>query len=297
MNSEMNNSPLELTANTEYPIIKFLVFKNNKSGKITTSDNKDYWINQTCCKIFNDYFKMKNGKITCIYDNRLVYPKLTLITEDEVKFETSLGSNRTKIIQKLKLEIEESNNNSQKQVKSFTFHINYSDNIDLEKEGLYKFSTILVVYNRIILGYEYNEDKYYNLYQFRDYILNNIDKDTASLIKKELKSNQKQSNQSDFIELKADLPDIYTYLYKSKSNSKSNSMNVMNNSMNKVNNSMNKVNNSNKPLGLGIKIDNDRNFQIVNGNLDKTFKRILDISKLSKNNKIIIKDEVTIDFD
>ena len=52
-----------------------------------------------------------------------------------------------------------------------------------------------------------------------------------------------------------------------------------------------------KPLGLGIKIDNDRNFQIVNGNLDKTFKRILDISKLSKNNKIIIKDEVTIDFD
>ena len=275
MNSEINNIiPLELTANTEYPIIKFLVFKNNKSGKITTSDNKEYWINQTCCKIFNDYFKMKNGKITCIYDNRLVYPKLTLITEDEVKFETSLGTNRTKIIQKLKLEIEN---------KSFTFHINYSDNIDLEKEGLYKFSTILVVYNRIILGYEYNEDKYYNLYQFRDYILNNIDKDTASLIKKELKSNQKQSNQSDFIELKADLPDIYTYLYKSKSNSKTNSMNVMNK--------------DNKPLGLGIKIDNDRNFQIVNGNLDKTFKRILDISKLSKNNKIIIKDEVTIDFD
>ena len=275
MNSEMSTSiPLELTANTEYPIIKFLVFKNNKSGKITTSDNKEYWINQTCCKIFNDYFKMKNGKITCIYDNRLVYPKLTLITEDEVKFETSLGTNRTKIIQKLKLEIEN---------KSFTFHINYSDNIDLEKEGLYKFSTILVVYNRIILGYEYNEDKYYNLYQFRDYILNNIDKDTASLIKKELKSNQKQSNQSDFIELKADLPDIYTYLYKSKSNSKSNSTNVMSK--------------DNKPLGLGIKIDNDRNFQIVNGNLDKTFKRILDISKLSKNNKIIIKDEVTIDFD
>lgn len=271
MNSEMNKNmneinnsiPLELSANTEYPIIKFLVFKNNKSGKITTSDNKEYWINQTCCKIFNDYFKMKNGKITCIYDNRLVYPKLTLITEDEVKFETSLGTNRTKIIQKLKLEIEN---------KSFTFHINYSDNIDLEKEGLYKFSTILVVYNRIILGYEYNEDKYYNLYQFRDYILKNIDKDTASLIKKELKSNQKQSNQNDLVELKADLPDIYTYLYKSKSKDI-------------------------KPLGLGIKIDNDRNFQIVNGNLDKTFKRILDISKLSKNNKIIIKDEVTIDFD
>lgn len=270
--NEMNNNiiPLELSANTEYPIIKFLVFKNNKSGKITTSDNKEYWINQTCCKIFNDYFKMKNGKITCIYDNRLVYPKLTLITEDEVKFETSLGTNRTKIIQKLKLEIEN---------KSFTFHINYSENIDLEKEGLYKFSTIVVLYNRIILGYEYTEDKYYNLYQFRDYILNNIDKDTASLIKKELKSNstnvksnQKQANQNDLMELKADLPDIYTYLYKSKSKDK-------------------------KPLGLGIKIDNDRNFQIVNGNLDKTFKRILDISKLSKNNKIIIKDEVTIDFD
>ena len=271
MNEMNNTSPLELTANTEYPIIKFLVFKNNKSGKITTPDNKEYWINQTCCKIFNDYFKMKNGKITCIYDNRLVYPKLTLITEDEVKFETSLGSNRTKIIQKLKLEIEN---------KSFTFHINYSDNIDLEKEGLYKFSTILVVYNRIILGYEYNEDKYYNLYQFRDYILKNIDKDTASLIKKELKSNSTPKKVVD-LNNQSDLPDIYTYLY--KSNTKSNSTNVMSKDI--------------KPLGLGIKIDNDRNFQIVNGNLDKTFKRILDISKLSKNNKIIIKDEVTIDFD
>lgn len=278
--NEMNKIILDLTANNEYPIDKFFVFKDNKSGKIITPDNKEYWINQTCCKIFNDYFKMKNGKITCIYDNRLVYPKLTLITEDEVKFETSLGTNRTKIIQKLKLEIEDNSNNTNCMSKSFTFHINYSDNIDLEKEGLYRFSTILVVYNRIILGYEYNEDKYYNLYQFRDYILKNIDKDTASLIKKELKSNSNstnymsKNNQNELSGLKADLPDIYTYLYKSNSKSK-----------------------DNKPLGLGIKIDNDRNFQIVNGNLDKTFKRILDISKLSKNNKIIIKDEVTIDFD
>ena len=32
---------------------------------------------------------------------------------------------------------------------------------------------------------------------------------------------------------------------------------------------------NNLPLGLGIKIDNDHNFQIINGKLDKTFERIL----------------------
>ena len=117
---------------------------------------------------------MKNGEITCIYDSKLVYPKLTLITEDKVKF-SGPDYNGEKLIQKLKLEIDVSNNNSQKQVKHFTFYINHSEDIDLSKEGFYKFSTILVLYNRLIFGYECDEDKYYNLSQFRDYIIKNID--------------------------------------------------------------------------------------------------------------------------
>ena len=244
-------NPLELLANNKYSIVKFWLFKNSKTGYITTDDGKDYWINKTCYEILEDYFKMQNGKLTCIYNSKLVYPKLTLITEDEVNFEIN-GTNNKKIVQKLKLEIEG---------KTFTFYLNYSDKIDFSKEGLYKFSSLLVLYNKIILGYEYSEDKYYNLSQFNDYILKNIDKDTSALIKKELKSKSKKQN-------KSEMNLNYTYLYK-----------------------------NNLPLGLGIKIDNDHNFQIINGKLDKTFERILDITKLSKNNKIIVNDDIIIDFE
>ena len=119
-NSQKTFNPLELLANNKYSIVKFWLFKNSKTGYITTDDGKDYWINKTCYEILEDYFKMQNGKLTCIYNSKLVYPKLTLITEDEVNFEIN-GTNNKKIIQKLKLEIDESNNNSQKQVKTFTF--------------------------------------------------------------------------------------------------------------------------------------------------------------------------------
>lgn len=262
-NSQKTFNPLELLANNKYSIVKFWLFKNSKTGYITTSDNKDYWINKTCYEILEDYFKMQNGKLTCIYNSKLVYPKLTLITEDEVNFEIN-GTNNKKIIQKLKLEIED---------KTFTFYLNYSDKIDFTKEGLYKFSSILVLYNKIILGYEYSEDKYYNLSQFNDYILKNIDKDTSALIKKELKSKSKKSGQNKSESMNLN----YTYLYKKDLDE------------DKLRKRL--------PLGLGIKIDNDHNFQIINGKLDKTFERILDITKLSKNNKIIVNDDIIIDFD
>ena len=255
-NNSIFNPPLDVTVNNVYPITKFWLSKNdNKSGYITTDDGKEYWINKACYEILKDYFKMQNGKITCLYNSRLVYPKLTLITEGEVEFYINgyNGPNNKKIVQKLKLEIDS---------KSFTFYLNHAYKIDFSKEGLYKFSSILVIYNKIILGYEYSEDRYYNLSQFNDYILKNIDKDTSTLIKKELKS-KKLKNQN-----KSELNCIFTYLYK-----------------------------NNLPLGLGIKIDNDHNFQIINGKLDKTFERILDITKLSKNNKIIVNDDIIIDFD
>lgn len=255
-NNTTFNPPLDVTVNNVYPITKFWLFKNdNKSGYITTDDGKEYWINKACYEILKEYFKMQNGKITCIYNSRLVYPKLTLITEDEVEFEIPgyNGPNNKKIVQKLKLEIDN---------KSFTFYLNYANKINFTKEGLYKFSTLLVIYNKIILGYECNEDKYYNLSQFNDYILKNIDKNTSSLIKKELKSKTKKSGQN-----KSDMNCIFTYLYK-----------------------------KDLPLGLGIEIDKDNNFQIINGKLNKTFETILDITKLSKNNKIIVKDDIIIDF-
>lgn len=262
---------LELSANKQYPINKFKLYKDY--GYITTDDKKEYWINKQCYKILDNYFKMKNGKITCTYNSKLVYPKLTLITEDKVKF-SGQDYNGEKLIQKLKLEIDN---------KHFTFYINHSEDIDLSKEGLgedklrrrfYKFSTILVLYNRLIFGYECDEDKYYNLSQFRDYIINNIDDNTSSLMNKTSKTKSK---------IDYNASDIYTYLYKESSQRQA-SPNV-------------------KPLGMGIKINEDNNYEVVNGNLNKTFERILDISKLVKNNrsnevrnKIIVKDDVVIDF-
>lgn len=237
---------LELSANKQYSIIKFKLYKDY--GYITTDDKKEYWINKQCYKILDNYFKMKNGKITCTYNSKLVYPKLTLITEDKVKF-SGQDYNGEKLIQKLKLEIDN---------KHFTFYINHSEDIDLSKEGFYKFSTILVLYNRLIFGYECDEDKYYNLSQFRDYIIKNIDNNTSSLMNKTSKTKSK---------IDYDASDIYTYLYKES-----------------------------KPLGMGIKINEDNNYEVVNGNLNKTFEKLLDISKLVKNNKIIVKDDVVIDF-
>ena len=61
-------NPLELLANNKYSIVKFWLFKNSKTGYITTDDGKDYWINKTCYEILEDYFKMQNGKLTCIYN-------------------------------------------------------------------------------------------------------------------------------------------------------------------------------------------------------------------------------------
>lgn len=244
---------LELSANKQYPIIKFKLFKD--SGYITTDDKKEYWINKQCYKILDNYFKMKNGKITCIYDSKIVYPKLMLITEDKVKF-SGPDYNGEKLIQKLKLEIDS---------KSFTFYINYSEDIDLNKEGFYKFSTLLIMYNRLIFGYECNEDKYYNLSQFRDYIIKNIDNNISSLIKQTSTSKNEVNKTKSKIDFNA--PDIYTYLHK-----------------------------DGRQLGMGIKINEDNNYEVVNGNLDKTFEKLLDISKLVKNNKIIVNDDVVIDF-
>lgn len=259
---------LELSANKQYSIIKFKLYKDY--GYITTDDKKEYWINKQCYKILDNYFKMKNGKITCTYNSKLVYPKLTLITEDKVKF-SGPDYNGEKLIQKLKLEIEES-----KQVKHFTFYINHSEDIDLSKEGFYKFSTILILYNRLIFGYECDEDKYYNLSQFRDYIIKNIDDNTSSLMNKTSKTSQRQASPSEKSKIDYNASDIYTYLYK-ESNSKTSSSSV-------------------KPLGMGIKINEDNNYEVVNGNLNKTFEKLLDITKLVKNNKIIVKDDVEIDF-
>lgn len=237
---------LELSANKQYSINKFKLYKDY--GYITTDDKKEYWINKQCYKILDNYFKMKNGKITCTYNSKLVYPKLTLITEDKVKF-SGPDYNGEKLIQKLKLEIDN---------KHFTFYINHSEDIDLSKEGFYKFSTLLILYNRLIFGYECDEDKYYNLSQFRDYIIKNIDENTSSLMNKTSKTKSK---------IDYNASDIYTYLYK-----------------------------DDKQLGMGIKINEDNNYEVVNGNLNKTFEKLLDISKLVKNNKIIVKDDVVIDF-
>ena len=56
-------NPLELLANNKYSIVKFWLFKNSKTGYITTDDKKEYWINKQCYKILDNYWQNKNSLI------------------------------------------------------------------------------------------------------------------------------------------------------------------------------------------------------------------------------------------
>ena len=97
--------------------------------------------------------------------------KLTLITEDEIL--TKDGS--TKILQSLKLEIGN---------KKFTFYINNPKVIDYKKEGKYCFLVMHIynnsLYNNLIYGYEFKEDKYYYLKYEEKLILKYIDDKIAN---------------------------------------------------------------------------------------------------------------------
>ena len=159
------NITLNLKPNSEYIITNFE--KSKYSGIITTSNGQKYYICRRLLDILQRYFKCKNNKITCVYNNKEEIPKLTLITNQWDEFKNIQGENIPILRQRLKMEIGE---------KKFSFYVNNSDFINYNKEHSYYFSTIYV-YNYCIYGYEYQEDKYYNLTSKKLIIADNLDKE------------------------------------------------------------------------------------------------------------------------
>ena len=149
------------------------ITSKNKSWGYEGETNK-YYINKKVIDILETYFKCKNDKIYCVYNNKKEITKLTLITKDEILTED--GS--TKILQNLKLEIGN---------KKFTFYINNPKVIDYKKEGKYCFLAMHIynnsLYNNLIYGYEFKEDEYYYLKHEEKLILKNIDKEISKNFK------------------------------------------------------------------------------------------------------------------
>lgn len=159
------NITLNLKANSEYIITNFE--KSKYSGIITTSTGQKYYICRKLLDILQRYFKCKNNKITCVYNNKEEIPKLTLITNQWDEFKNIQGEYIPILRQRLKMEIGE---------KKFSFYVNNSDFIN-NKEHLYCFSAVYI-HDDNIFAYDITKDKYY--YLNGDYIgqlmLNNIDK-------------------------------------------------------------------------------------------------------------------------
>ena len=141
-----------------------------------------YYITKECYDVLNKYFIMKGGKIICEY-NEKIYDDLTLILD--------IGD---KCQQTLSLELNDN--------LYFTFYINHYKEFNLSRLNPYTFDCILIVNKNLILG---NEGIYYhNISYYKDYILNNIDKDILTKIND---SENKVNNDSD-----SEILNIYTHI-------------------------------------------------------------------------------------
>lgn len=169
----------DLKPNSKYIISNFTKSEYN-SGGVIISEGVKYYVSKKVLNILETYFECKNDNIYCKYNNKKEIAKLTLITEDEI-----ITDNDIKILrQSLKLEVEN---------KKFTFYINNSNHINYMKEGKYCF-LIMHIYNNLIYGYEFNEDKYYYLKFEEKPVLKNIDQVIAKKFRRMIKQ------------------DLYTYL-------------------------------------------------------------------------------------
>lgn len=174
----------DLKPNTKYIISNFTKSKYKSGGIITAkqlyyNNANKYYINKKVMSILEKYFICEEDKIYCVYNNKKVNVKLTLITKDVIETDDDQI-----LHQSLKLEIGDN---------KFTFYINDSKNINYMKTGKYCFLA-MHLYNNLIYGYEFKEDKYYYLRYEEELILKNIDKEMAK----------------NFEEIKGH--DLYTYL-------------------------------------------------------------------------------------
>ena len=134
----------------------------------------------------NTYYNGKKHIITCTYNKKRNFPKLTLITGDEI-----ITDNGIKILsQKLCLDLYDNFKMTYGNIGSYTFYINNHKLIDYKKEGRYNFLAMHIYNNNnssydnnMILGYEFKEKEYYYLKFEEKLILKNIDKEITKNFK------------------------------------------------------------------------------------------------------------------
>ena len=172
---EVKPSIEKMKPDSKYEIKSFTIHsKNNEQyASIITVDNKKYWLNKKMTLEFIKHFRYEDNQIYCYINKERKPVKLTIITEDEdMKTITKDGKEDEFTILYLKLRLEIDN-------KICTMYINKVDQIDYESEHVYKFSSLYIHNNDYtsIYGYEFTEDKYYNLTAQKTNILGALDKE------------------------------------------------------------------------------------------------------------------------
>ena len=167
----------ELRLHNRYRIIDFGKLSKDKyyilaietSSNIINDHYEKYYISKECYDVLNKYFIIRGGKIICGYNGK-IYNDLSLILHVGCTSQTGITSE--KLVFDLSFMINDN--------LSFTFYINHYKEFNLSRLNPYTFDCILIVNKNLILG---NEGIYYHdISYYKDYILNNIDKDILTKI-------------------------------------------------------------------------------------------------------------------
>lgn len=117
-----------------------------------------YYVSKECYYAITKYFKMRDGKLICKYDNKY-YRCIDLIY---YKYEGK---------EYLHLELNHD-------IK-FDFYINGYKELSSKLHG---FDTVLFLNKNTILGYNFEDYNYYNISDYKDIILKHVDEDTLEII-------------------------------------------------------------------------------------------------------------------
>lgn len=168
--SEVFPRIFNLRLQNKYRIIDYGKLNNHKYFILAIESDSNssnnhyyyYYISKECYDVLNKYFIIREGKIMCKYEDDF-YDNITLTLH--------VGDNNQ---QTLHLMIDDDDD------LTFTFYINHYEKFYLSRQTPYTFDCILIVNKNLILG---NEGvNYHDISYYKDYILNNVDKDTLSKI-------------------------------------------------------------------------------------------------------------------
>lgn len=147
---------------------KYFILAIESDSKTTNNHYYYYYISKECYDVLDKYFIILGGKIMCKYEDD-IYDNITLTLH--------IGDNNQ---QTLHLKLESKTSFSSVSDLTFTFYINHYEKFYLSRQTPYTFDCILIVNKNLILG---NEGvNYHDISYYKDYILNNVDKDTLSKI-------------------------------------------------------------------------------------------------------------------